>query len=94
MPGFPARRGDDQFGALGQGVAVAEADGDAERPEFGGLFTRACVVAVVDDGDGRAARVQHPGRRDAGYAEPGDGDVLALEVRGHRGGHLSAAHPA
>ena len=89
LVGLPAGGGDDEFGALGQGRAVAEAHGDAQRLQFGGLRAGALVVAVVDDGDERAEAVQDLGGRDAGDAETGDGDALALPV-----GHLSAAHPA
>ncbi|GAA4947819.1 hypothetical protein GCM10023238_12720 [Streptomyces heliomycini] len=89
LVGLPAGGRDDQLGAFGQGVAVAQAHGDAQRLQFGGLFTRPRVVPVVDDGDPRAEPVQHLGRRDAGDSESGDGDVLSLPV-----GHLSAAHPA
>ena len=35
---LPAGCGDDEFGALGQGRAVTEAHGDAERLQFGGLL--------------------------------------------------------
>ncbi|CAM5705275.1 hypothetical protein SMICM304S_00862 [Streptomyces microflavus] len=88
---LPAGGGDDEFRGRRQGGTVAEAHGDAERLQFGRLRAGALVVAVVHDGDERAALVQGTGRGDAADAESGDGDVLALPVRG---AHFLAAHPA
>ncbi len=88
---LPAGGGDDEFRGRRQGGAVAEAHGDTERLQFGRLRAGAFVVAVVDDGDERAALVQGAGSGDAADAEPGDGDVLALPVHG---AHFLAAHPA
>lgn len=89
---LPAGGGDDEFRGRRQGRAVAEAHGDAERLQFSRLRAGALVVAVVDDGDERAALVQGAGRGNPADAEPGDGDVLALPV--HGAAHFLAAHPA
>ncbi len=90
----PAGRGDDQPGALGQGVAVAEADGDAERLQFGGAGPQALAGAAVDDRDQGAEAVQDPGGADAGDAEPGDGDRQAGPVGQIRQvGQVGVGHP-
>ncbi len=91
LVGLPAGCGDDQLGALGEGRAVAEADGDAERLEFGGLGAGAVVIAVVDDGDVGPEAPQHACCGDPGDAETRDGHPLAGPGRVC---HLSAAQPA
>lgn len=87
--GLPAGRGDDQLGALGEGLGVAEAYGDPQLAQFGGAGTVALAVTAVDDGHDGAEAGQGAGGTDAAHAETGHGDVPALP-----GGHLSAAHPA
>ncbi len=86
--GLPAGGGDHQLGALGEGLPVAEADGDAQRPKLGGLGALAFAVAAVDRGDAGAEAGQGAGGGYAAHAEAGDGDVLAVPV------HLMASHPA
>lgn len=90
LVGPPAGRGDDQLGALGQGVPVAEAHGDALRLKLGGLHARALVGALVDGRDDGAEVLEDPGHRHPRDPETGHRHALALPG----GAHLSAAHPA
>ncbi|GAA3067470.1 hypothetical protein GCM10020000_59780 [Streptomyces olivoverticillatus] len=62
--GLPAGRGDDEVGALGEGVGVAEADGDALLgAEHAGALAQGRGVAAVDDGHLRAEAWPGRGRR-------------------------------
>ncbi len=88
--GLPPGGGDDEVGALGKSVAVAEADGDAQLLQRRGLRPLPLAVTAVDDGDDGAEAGQGAGGGNAAHAETGHGHVLSGEVEA---GHLAACQP-
>ncbi|BCK71853.1 hypothetical protein Srufu_058060 [Streptomyces libani subsp. rufus] len=90
---LPAGRGDDEFGALGERVTVAEADRYAVRRQFPRGGALLVAVAAVHDGDVCAEAGQRAGGTDAAHAQAGDGDVLTGEVRRAVRGHFAACQP-